>query len=368
MSRLARSEYLDPNTVQIVHATSRCVRRAFLCGKDPHTGRSFEHRRAWIRDRLEFLSSVFAIDCLTYAVLSNHVHLILRSRPDIARMWTDEQVAQRWLKLCPPRDKHGLPVEPSDFDIEMLTSNAEKIAELRLRLSDISWWMRMTAEKIARRANQEDDCKGRFWEGRFKAQLLLDEAAVLACAIYVDLNPIRAAMAESLEDSHFTGVNDRIEDLKSDLKEKYPKDPSAQKLIDAIQERTSTLRWERKESLLQSGWLSPIEIDQVLNSGTGEALQRRASNKGFLPVTLTRYLELLDWAGRQLRGDKRGIIPSSIPPILSRLGLTASALTKLTRQFGRLFKRAAGNRNAIAKEAKRRQQRWMQAPGASLLG
>ena len=85
MARLARCEYLDPQTIQNVHITSRCVRRAFLCGDDPFSGKSYEHRRKWIRERLEFLASIFAIVCLTFAVLSNHIHLILRSRPDIQR-------------------------------------------------------------------------------------------------------------------------------------------------------------------------------------------------------------------------------------------------------------------------------------------
>ena len=91
MARMARREYLDPRSIQIVHTVQRCVRRAFLCGNDITTGRNYEHRRQWIRDRLEFLASVFGIDCLTYTVMNNHIHLILRSRPDVVRAWSDEQ-------------------------------------------------------------------------------------------------------------------------------------------------------------------------------------------------------------------------------------------------------------------------------------
>ena len=57
------------------------VRRAFLCGEDAVSGKSYDHRKQWIRERLEFMASIFAIDLLTYTVLSNHLHLVMRSRP-----------------------------------------------------------------------------------------------------------------------------------------------------------------------------------------------------------------------------------------------------------------------------------------------
>jgi hypothetical protein len=74
MGRPARNEVIGSWNVYVVHTISRCVRPAVFCGEDPVTGGSYEHRRQWIRDRLEFLASVFGIDCLTYAVMSNHIH------------------------------------------------------------------------------------------------------------------------------------------------------------------------------------------------------------------------------------------------------------------------------------------------------
>ena len=71
------------------------------------------------------------------------------------------------------------------------------------------------SQKIAVKANHEDKCTGRFWEGRYKSQALLDEASILACAMYVDLNPIRAAIAQTPETSDYTGAKDRLDDLKS---------------------------------------------------------------------------------------------------------------------------------------------------------
>ncbi len=167
MPRQARGEVLDPSEVQVVHCMQRCVRRAFLCGDDPLTGNSYDHRRGWIRDRLKFLASVFVVDCLTFSVMHNHIHLVLRSRADVVAAWSDEEVARRWLRLFPRRrNEDGSPADPSKPELDMILNQPEVLAERRSRLSDISWWMRCTAENIARRSNAEDEVTGHFWEGR----------------------------------------------------------------------------------------------------------------------------------------------------------------------------------------------------------
>jgi REP element-mobilizing transposase RayT len=353
MPRLARYEVMDPAEVQVLHCVQRCVRRAFLCGDDPLSGQSFEHRREWIRQRLEFLASVFGVDCLTYTVLSNHLHVVLRSRPDVVASWSDEEVAVRWLRLFPRRrDKDGSPAEPQKPEIDMIVNDPEVLAERRRRLSDVSWWMRCTAENVARRANREDECTGRFWEGRFKTQLLLDEASLLACAAYVDLNPIRAALAETPEESEFTGAKDRIDDLA----------------VRADRRRMSTHQWERSRRRKKSGWMSPIEIDERDDAlgPDAESSGRRASRKGFLSISMLQYLELLDWTGRALRAGKSGSIPQHLAPILSRIGLDSHGWCDLVSKFGKVFKRAAGTADHLADEAERRGIGWMQAPGNPL--
>ena len=362
MPRLARGEYIDPGEIQIVHGVQRCVRRAFLCGDDPLTGQSFEHRREWIRARQEFLASVFGIDCLTYAVMSNHLHVVLRSRPDVVKTWSDEEVARRWLRLFPKsRKKDKSPAEPTEAQLNMIVNNEERLTEIRKRLSDVSWWMRCTSENIARQANKEDECTGRFWEGRYKAQLILDEASLLACAAYVDLNPIRAAIADTPEKSTFTGAKDRINDLKERSKDSAAK---------------STYNWERSRRRAKSGWLSPIEIREAsgeigpdVEASGHENSGRWASRKGFLTISLSEYLALLDWTGRKIASDrkgksKRGKIPSHLAPILERLGMEETGWCKLVKNFGKLFKRAAGNALSLRNEATKRGQASMHAPGA----
>ncbi|WP_044256991.1 transposase, partial [Rhodopirellula sp. SWK7] len=194
MPRPSREEQFQTGEICIVHAVQRCVRRAFLAGVDAATGKDYSFRKEWIRRRMEALASVFGIDVLSYAIMSNHLHVILRNRPDVVARWSDAEVAIRWLRVFPGRRMEEHLAEPTEHEVKVLAANAERIAEIRQRMSDISWFMRSLAEPISRLANKQDECTGRFWEGRFKAQRIVDEAGLLACSMYVDLNPVRAAM------------------------------------------------------------------------------------------------------------------------------------------------------------------------------
>lgn len=153
---------------------------------------------------------MFAVDVLSYAILSNHMHQILRNRPDVVKTWSDEEVAVRWLKVFPGRRIEEQLAEPTEVDVQQLCASKERLKEIRSRLSDISWFMKALAEPIARRCNKQDSCTGRFWEGRFKARKITDEAGLLACSVYVDLNPVRAKAAELPDESVHTSIYDRL--------------------------------------------------------------------------------------------------------------------------------------------------------------
>ena len=88
MPAYPRSQIVSADEVGVYHCVARCVRRAFLCGLDVESGHDYEHRKEWIRERLEELAAIFAIDICGYAVMSNHIHLVLRVRPDLARGWS----------------------------------------------------------------------------------------------------------------------------------------------------------------------------------------------------------------------------------------------------------------------------------------
>jgi len=252
------------------HCISRCVRRAFLCGSDPLTGFDFKHRRQWIVDRIKLLCSVFSVDLCAFAIMNNHYHIVIRINADNVGQWSDEEVARRWMQIFsgPPLMHQYL------MNVNMTTTELKCVADLlatwRERLRDLSWFMRCINEPIARMANREDHCSGRFWEGRFKSQALLDARAVLACMAYVDLNPIRAAMARSPETSDFTSIQERI----------------------AHPENTCLRPFSENE---EDG----------------------------IPFNLKDYLELVDWGGREIKHNKRGYIPASVPPILTRLSMEA---------------------------------------------
>jgi REP element-mobilizing transposase RayT len=283
------------------HCVSRCVRRAYLCGSDAFSSKDYEHRRGWIEQRMAELAAVFSIDICAYAVMSNHYHVVLHVDREQALSWTDTEVAARWGELF---SVHPL-VEQSLHGIELSQAEQRLVLELlaiwRERLMDISWYMRCLNESIARQANREDGCSGRFWEGRFKSQALLDEQALAACLAYVDLNPVRAKMADTPEGSDYTSVQLRIRSLNSPTQQ--PTHPKG---------------------------LLPFAGNP-----------REDMPKG-LPFRLDDYLELVDWTGRCLREDKRGSIPSDYPPILERLQIDPKHWLYMTHEFESQFKGIVG--------------------------
>ncbi|MBV2101366.1 MAG: transposase [Candidatus Thiodiazotropha sp. (ex Lucina aurantia)] len=301
------------------HCVSRCVRRAYLCGVDSHTGKSYEHRRQWIVDRMKQLTDVFAIDICAYAVMSNHYHVILHVDTQCTAEWSEQEVIARWERLF------SLPVIVQRYHSQDTITCAERetVSELltkwRKRLHDISWFMRCLNEPIARQANKEDGCSGRYWEGRYKSQALLDEKALMACMAYVDLNPIRAGLAQTPEQSEYTSIAERTDQLARD-----------------------------------QAYSDKKETPQGLAPFIGHPRQDMPEG---LPFRLSDYLALVDWTGRAIFENKRGYIPENQPPILERLKIEPKHWLYMTQHFESRFKGLVGMSHRLTAACRRMEYR-----------
>lgn len=281
----ARYQQVSLSETPFYHCICRCMRRAFLCGRDHYSGQDYEHRRQWVVERLATLVDVFAIDLCAYAVMSNHYHVVLRVDRCRAASWTQREVAEHWMRLFsgPLLVQRWLRDETGEAETLKALDTVE---EWRSRLYDLGWFMRCLNEHLARKANEEDGCKGRFWEGRYKSQALLDEKALLSCMAYVDLNPVRAGMAATPETSDYTSVQQRSRAVQN--KPYAEKVPTLLPLVDA----------------------GHIQSD---------------TNSTICRMRLMDYLELVDATGRALCADKRGAIDGSAASIIDRLGLDQKA-------------------------------------------
>ena len=271
MARLSRAEIFDPSEIVAVHTMARTNRRCFLLGEDQFTGKNFDHRKRWIEDKLKQLAANFGIDVLAFSCLSNHFHLVLRSRPDVVKTWDDTEVARRWWSLCPQRKikseidgkKNRVPVEPTEWD----------------------------------------------------------------------LNPIRAALAETLEASDYTSVQRRIESLKENV----------EAINDSNVSNAATIVNRADD------FLSPISIDERNDPLAAQPSRsgKRCSDKGFLALADAEYLTILDWIARGTIAGKRGQTPVEAPPVFERLGIDAQEWSRMVKDFGRTFKNVAGKPTSI---------------------
>ncbi|OUS09411.1 transposase [Gammaproteobacteria bacterium 53_120_T64] len=294
----ARTQQVSLQATPYYHCVSRCVRRAFLGGE------GFEHRFGWVEDKLLALAEVFCIEVAAYAVMPDHYHLVLHINTPQAEQLSKLAVIERWHQLfkgslLSQRYCRGEKL----LKAEQLTLD-DLIVTWRQRLQDISWFLRLLNEAIARQANQEDQCRGRFWEGRFKSQALLDDQALLACMAYVDLNPLRTQTAKSPANSPYTSIKKRIAKAKTAHQVNHPR-----------------------------------QQEQSLMPFAGKPRQNMPEG---IPCRLSDYLELVDWTARIVRKKKQGAIEKQVPPLLAQLSIGAKNWLILSTQFEQRFGRVIG--------------------------
>ena len=296
-----RSTLISLSDTPYYHCVSRCVRQAFLCGEDRKSGKSYEHRREWLEQKLLCTADSFAIRECAYSIMSNHYHVVLRVCPEQADEWSFKEVVFRWHSL------YSGTVFSRRFMAGEALSTAERhelnqsVTIWRERLTNISWLMKIVNHALALMANEEDQCKGHFWESRFKSQALLDDRALLACMAYVDLNPIRAKLARTPEDSDHTSIKNRI---------------------DSIAKKTTPVK------CLDDFVGIKKDVDGI-------------------PFKLEDYIDLVEWSGRIIHPNKRGFIKSDEPEMLSRLSLDKDAWHTLVTQFEQQFGHWVGSEHIV---------------------
>ena len=306
----ARALIMPPGEPGTFHCVSRCVRRAWLCGVDPYSGCSFEHRRQWVEDRLLALAEIFAVGIHSYAVMSNHVHLVVHVEPALTSTWSDRQVAERAVALhCPAHFSDKM----KQSRVSTWKDDPDRIGWFRAKLGSLSHFMQALNQFIAKAANAEDGCTGKFWEGRFKCQRLEDESAVLSVMTYVDLNPIRAKLAADLPSSDHTSVKRRIEGIAH----------------------------------------SPRKAKSRLGPVVGTC------QTPLLEISELAYVELVDWTGRLLHRQKRGKIAAGTPPILKQLEISERRWTGQVRGTESIYWRAVGSLHSLCERAEALGQRWL---------
>lgn len=328
----ARRDLVDTNVTRYYHCISRCVRGAFLCGE------GFEHRRQWIEKRLQVLAKNFAISIAGFSVMQNHFHLVVRLDESDADNWSVEEVLRRWINVFPPARLDVDDDSAVQGWIENQSTNRERVEELRQRLTNLGWFMKALKEPLSKMANREDDCRGAFWEGRYKSIAILDEEALLATCVYVDLNPVAAGIAETPESSSYTSIRQRIEHIEDKGR------------IDVLKAATrgSVYGSMAAEAIDQDHWLIPIEDRRRIDPTT--------AREGMLEsFSLGSYLMLIDYTSRLCREGKCRI-SNKAKSILDRIGNDhdkwferMGKMLQSSRLYGRVF---GTSRVAICRAAK----------------
>ena len=327
-----RKFIVSPKGDPTLHLISRCVRRAYLIGADKELG-ALHHRKVWIENHLVRLAGLFGVEPLTFAIMDNHFHLVVTMRRSWVESWSDETVVRKWMAVFPSsrkfRGENGEAAK--EQNIQLLLKRPEKVAEFRKRLGDCGWLMKALKEPISRQANKEDGAKGAFWDARYKSVELEDEGAVLACMAYVDVNPLRAGVVETVEEQTNVGIELRIKEAQAKQEENMRKfeawrDAQEKCRLEAAEDAEQSAPFKPVAWMRERSWLKPMD-EHGAEGGERSFFRGRA-------LTLTAYISLLEFTSQKKRDGKAHMKPE-LAGALKRLGLTEPEET-MDRVLGRL--------------------------------
>ena len=242
------------------------------------------------------LSNAFAVKVYGYAVMSNHYHIALKVEPKLVSEYSNEEVARKWLIAYPAKTTDQMAGK-----IASILDDPERIEVLRERLGDLSWYMKCLNHHVARKANIEDDCTGKFWEARFHSSRPMKSLEDLyACMAYIDLNPLSAGASDT------PGESDDHASLGHRMSE------------------------ARQVAGKMASGLSPMDIcpdTRHIHTRLDEAL----------PLTLENYLAHIEWlaGGRALSHSPGSAYEATAPPSIENPRMYMRAFLKYFRRWGR---------------------------------
>jgi hypothetical protein len=255
------------------------------------------------------------VDVLGFAVTPHQLDVVVWTRPDQTDGWSDAETIQRWRRVFPAdRAEKRTAKKNGRLPLPKKDESPDRIGDMRQRLGTVSWFMRCLNEWLARTANREDGMTGRFWEGRFKCRVLLDESAIVTCLAYVDLIPFTHALLSDPGRMEHSSYFDRVQSATPGRSE---------------------------------AWLCPMGKEAV------------DEGRSRVSLDLEDYLALIDWTARQWAPDPGEPMPDSLTEILRGLQIHPHRWVETVAGFERLFHRVAGRADSMAQWAEKAGKHWM---------
>jgi hypothetical protein len=296
----------DPRVQNTIHTWDGFAHDRYLLGYDRKLDEDFSHRVDWAYGTLSVLSRYFAIEVHAVAEMENHFHHVLTNRPDIPKTWKPAEVARRWLVITKMKITGSmLDIQPSEERVaQEVYRGQRRIAKLRKRLADPSWFMGALKEILSRKMNRESHLDGTNYQMRFQCRVSQGDEQSQTMVKYVDLNPVRAGIVDKMEDSERSSVGLRIRAALA-LRNGCPYPPTDYRSVEWL---TRIAKMDNPQR--------PLDDPLYMTSVTG----MRVSDRSLLPCDEWTYYERLDQLARVRRPDKRGYTPAHLPPVLVRIG------------------------------------------------
>ncbi len=333
MARINRSALLPPEGVSSEHhVISRCSRELHLLGGGggAETGEPDDLRKELLLAQLEKLVEQMAVVVIAFAIMENHVHLVLRIRVELAAGWSAEEVVRRWLALHPLRDGYHRPRSAEEDELAALAADGAWVEATRKKLMSLSEFMKTFKQHATLQLNRLEGVGGPAWQGRFKSVPINDVEQLVATMIYVDLNPFAAGECETPEDGRYTSLCGR---LGRDEPAAATAPASAERGGEASANPDGTQLPSLPRRRACGAWLPPMDetADAQWKRGgrplaDGSALAAAREGCVTAGLSLGVYLRLLDAVARKLREGKHRL-RAGTRGIFERLGLDGDAVT-----------------------------------------